>query len=279
MWAAIHPGPKGTRLSRRQRCKLSFFSGGEPHEKFITLFNQETLLKAFVEIFGEGMDLPVVVYGEAYGGKQQGMSHTYGTVSKFIVFDIQVGNGWLPVPQADKLTKNLGLEFVHWVKIPTEMKYIDAERDADSVQAIRNGIGSGKMREGIVLRPPIEVESNGKRVISKYKRAEFSEHAKPPKVVDPARMEVLSNAQAIADQWVVAMRLEHILQEHPDCTGIEHTAKVIKAMIADIYKEGKGEIIESKDSSAAIAKKTAELWKKKINIISKETMAKILAEG
>ena len=134
---------------------VGFFSGGEPHDKFVVLFDVEALKKAFQEIFGGAAELDdsaVVVYGEAYGGKQQGMSHTYGPNLKFCVFDVRVGDVWLAVPQAEDVAKRLGLEFVHYVRIPTDLARIDAERDADSVQAVRNGMGPGHKREGVVLR-------------------------------------------------------------------------------------------------------------------------------
>ena len=43
---------------------------------------------------------------------------------------------------------------------------------------------------------------------------------------------------------------------------MKHITKVIEAMREDIYREAKGEIIESKEASSAISKKTVELFKK-----------------
>jgi hypothetical protein len=406
--------------------KLGFFSGGEKHEKFVALFDQENLIKVFTNSFGT--DMKVMVYGEAYGGKQQGMSKTYGPNLKFIVFDVlltsleygdtieacpvhqekqsviptdlttptgcvspateknasKIQDGWhesigeqpntakvstekptteppvetgisgqssvsllksstlclpdskdcalsaenqkpgetkraesppcvstiataqdrsevcfainvtspseppkammggltqpvctckthnhnrrdlwLAVPKAEKVASDLGLEFVHYVEIPTDIAEIDAQRDADSVQAIRNGMGPGHMREGVVLRPPVEVTlNNGMRVICKHKREEFSERAHVPKVADPAKLAVMTRAQEVADEWVVPMRLEHILQEHPDATGIEHTGEIVRAMIQDVRKESKGEIAEGREIDAAIGRRAAELWKR-----------------
>jgi len=242
--------------------KLGFFSGGEKHEKFVALFDQEKLTAIFTANFG---DMKIRVHGEAYGGKQQGMSHTYGPNLKFIVFDVKVEESWLSVPKAEKVAGDLGLEFVHYVEIPTDLAAIDAERDADSVQAIRNGMGPGHMREGIVLRPPVEVAlNNGERIIAKHKRDEFKERAHVPKVADAAKAAILTEAAAIADEWVIPMRLEHILQDLPHATGIEHTGEIVKAMIADVHKEAKGEIAEGKEIDSAIGRKAAELWKRHI---------------
>jgi len=243
--------------------QLGFFSGGEKREKFVALFDQESLTAIFTTNFGA--DMKVKVHGEAYGGKQQGMGHTYGPNLKFIVFDVKVGESWLSVPKAEKVASDLGLEFVHYTEIPTDLAAIDAERDADSVQAVRNGMGPGHMREGIVLRPPIEVTmNNGERIIAKHKREEFAERQHVPKVADPAKLAVMTAAQEIADEWVVPMRLAHILQDLPHATGIEHTGEVVRKMVEDVRKESKGEIAEGKAIDAAIGRKAAELWKRHI---------------
>lgn len=242
--------------------KINFFAGGENHERFVALFDHENLIKVFTERIGAEK---CIVFGEVYGGKCQGMSQTYGEELKFIVFDVKIVECWLNVPNAEDVAKHLGLEFVYYEKITTDLKTIDAQRDADSVQAIRNGMGPGKKREGIVLRPLIEMrKNNNERIIAKHKREEFQERQHQPKVVDPERFIILENAQAIADEWVVPMRLEHILQELPNAKGMEETREVIAAMIADIYKEARGEIVESKEVATAIGKKTAKLWKDRI---------------
>jgi hypothetical protein len=72
--------------------KVKFFSGGESYERFVSLFDIEFLQKTFAENF---IDSNVTIYGEAYGGKQQGMSNTYGKELKFIGFEVQVGEYWL----------------------------------------------------------------------------------------------------------------------------------------------------------------------------------------
>jgi hypothetical protein len=240
---------------------VSFFSGGESHDKFVNLFDEATLLSKFM-VTGAP---EAIVYGEAYGGKQQGMSGTYGKELKFIVFDVKIGDSWLSVPDMDQFAKELGLEVVHYEKISTELAQIDAQRDADSVQAIRNGVGAGKIREGVVLRPLIELKkNNGERIITKHKRDEFGERATVQKVIDPTKLAVLSGARAIADEWVTDQRLSHVLDKMPKGIGMEQTPDVIKAMIEDVFREANGEVVESKEARTAIGKKTAEMLKKRI---------------
>jgi hypothetical protein len=50
---------------------------------------------------------------------------------------------------------------------------------------------------------------------------------------------------------------------------MEHTGEVVRAMVADIYKEAKGEIIESKEVSAAIGRVAAKLWKQRVSSLPK----------
>lgn len=91
-----------------------------------------------------------------------------------------------------------------------------------------------------------------------------AEHARQPKVVDPSQIEVLRDAELVADQWVVPCRLDHVLQKHPEATGIEHTGIIIKAMVEDVYKESQGEIVQSRAVTAAISKRAAVLWKQRV---------------
>lgn len=242
--------------------QIRLFPGGVSYDAFSHLFNPNVLMASFIEFFGNDK---VTVYGEAYGGSCQKMSATYGSNLRFVVFEVRINESWLAVPAAESVAHKLGLEFVHYVKIPTTLEAIDAQRDADSVQAVRNGCGPGHIREGVVLRPLIEVtKNNGARVICKHKRPEFSEQAHEPKVVDPARMQVLQDAQAIADNWVTPMRLEHVLDKLPEATGMEHTRLVISAMVEDVKREAAGEIVESKEVWTAVSKKAVALWKNKI---------------
>lgn len=237
--------------------KVHYHVGGESHSRFVALFDDAALTQAFQQL---GHDA-VTVYGEAYGGKQQGMRHTYGDELRFIVFDVKIGETWLAVPDAEDVAKKLGLEFVPYHKVSTELTILDAERDRSSEVAVRRGIAAPKPREGVVLRPLREFSVNDHRVIVKHKGEAFSETKTPRPVADPAKLAVLTAASAIADEWVTPMRLEHVLQRVP-ADDMSAAPKVIAAMVEDVYREGKGEIIESREATAAIGRKTAELLKK-----------------
>lgn len=240
--------------------KINYFTG-ENHPLFVSLFDEEFLIKKFKEIFP---DQDAIIFGEHYGGKCQGMSGTYGKESKFIGFDVKVGHVWLNVPNAEDVCKQFNIEFVYYIKIETTLVNLEVQRDESSVQAVRNGITEPKKREGIVIRPLIEVrKNNGERIIAKFKSDEFNE-TKTRREISPEQLKVLSEANEIADEWVTNMRLEHVLQKFPNDVSMESMGNIIKAMIVDIYREGKDEIVESKTVEKAIGKLTVKLFKAKL---------------
>jgi YHS domain-containing protein len=236
--------------------KVYYFSGGEKHERFKALFDEENLIENFQKMNAE----KVVIYGEAYGGKCQGMSATYGKDLKFIAFEVKIGDSWLAVPQADSIVRSFNLDFVPYVEIKTDLSELNFWRDAPSQQAVKCGIIEERKREGIVLRPLIEViKNNGERIISKHKNEAFQE-TKTRREVTQESLKVLTEAAEIATEWVTPMRLNHVLDKFPEA-NIEHTGEIIKAMIADIQKESVGEVMLSKEAFKEIGKKTALCFK------------------
>jgi hypothetical protein len=225
-------------------------------------------LKAqFISEFGP--EMKVCIYGEVYGGSMQAMSHTYGKELKFAVFDVQVEDSWLSVPKADNVAQKFGLEFVDYALVDATIEALDKERDKDSTQAIRNGVGPGKKREGIVVRPPVEVTlNNGARLIVKHKRDDFDPERKTAqKVVDPEKLKVYEAAEEACEEFVTANRLQHVLDKiflNGEEYDIKRTGDVVKAMVEDVLREASGEVVDSKDLRTAIGKKTVGLFKNKL---------------
>lgn len=248
---------------RKDEDKLFFYSGGESHEKFTSLFDHSDLLIRFRKLAEDHASNRICLYGEAYGGKQQGMSHTYGSVLHFIAFDCNVDDKWLSVTQSEKVALDLGVEFVPYELIDTKEEALDYERDRESIVAMIRGMGGGKKREGVVLRPPFEVTTNnGERICAKHKREDFQEHKSPRSIgVDPA---VLEQAEAIADEWCVMNRLHHVIQ-HLTVNGkepeMEQMKDIVNEMIRDIYREAGDEIVQGKPVEKAIGSKTVKLFK------------------
>lgn len=252
--------------------KVGFFSGGEKHDTFAAIFDAAALEAKFRERFTDESD--VTVYGEAYGGKCQQMSGTYGKSLRFVAFDVKIGDAWLSVPNAHGFVTSLGLEFVDYALVPTDLEALNAERDKPSTQALRNGIDEPKVREGVVLRPVHEWKDHrGNRVIAKHKREEFAERGRPKVDLDPSRLEMLEGAEAIALEWVTPMRLEHVIdavlsaRENKEIE-MRDTPLVIKAMVEDVTREAAGEIADNAPARKAIGQRTVELFKQRIQRIA-----------
>ncbi len=246
--------------------RLRLFSGGASHVNFSKLFNQIELSQKFIETF---TNKNVTIFGEAYGGKEQGMSQTYGKELKFIVFDVQVDGCWLDVINAELVAQSFGLEFVHYDIIDTDIATLNSARDKPSTQAKRNGIEEDKISEGVVLRPLIEVTlNNGERLICKHKNDIYRETKSVRQLTDE-QLKILGGAEEIANEWVTEMRLSHVLDKlHTNGVGdidISDTGKVIEAMLEDVLRESKDEIIQSTEAMRAIKKRAAILYKQRLN--------------
>lgn len=251
---------------RWAKGKLHFHAGGVKHERFVEIFDHEALTKAFEELGHP----TVIVYGEVYGGKLQRMSTVYGKELRFVAFEVKIGETWLNVPNAHDVVQNLGLEFVDYVRGPATPDFANEQRDRPSVQAVRNGVGDDKWREGVVIRPLIELKmSNGKRLLAKHRRPEARE-TKTDRELSPEKMKVLRQAAAIADEWVTENRLAHVLQHlgfvdggdnRPDFKDIP---AVKDAMLADVKAESEGEIEWSKNAERAVKTRAVEMFKKRL---------------
>jgi len=242
--------------------QLSFFVGGIKQEVFEALFDKAIMLERF-----KALGLPAItVFGEAYGGKIQGRREVYGPDIKFVAFEVKIGECWLAVPDAENVCRSLGTEFVFYEEISTDIKDIDAARGQPSQQAFRNGMGTDKMREGIVLRPLVEVrKNNGARIIAKHKNEECRE-TKTSRKLSAEGMKIISDANAIAEEWVTENRLSHVLDKFPDA-GITKTGAIISAMIEDIVREGVGEIVDSREARVAISRVTALMFKRRLQSV------------
>ena len=227
--------------------------------------DDNSLLSRFIEHtnYAPNQEITVTVYGEAYGGKCQKMSHVYGPLN-FIAFEVKIDDNWLDVPSAEKFVKDLGLTFVPYERITTDLQAIDYERDRPSIVAINNGMGDNHIREGVVLRPLEELTRNNEhRIMCKHKRDEFME-TKTPRKVDPEKLQMLSDAKAVAEEWVVPMRLTHVLDKIED-VDITKMKEIITAMILDVKVESEGEVEWSQAVAKAIGSRTAQMYKERLN--------------
>lgn len=269
---AMTPKPGSTEYDE----KLTFFSGGASHDVFVSLFKQSDLVERFRKLGHH----KVTVYGEAYGGKEQGMKDVYGPELKFIAFDVrrigddEEGNGWYEVPVAHAIVEALGLKFVPYKRMPTDIEALNAERDRESDVAIRCGMGPGKVREGVVLRPVHELyDARGNRVLCKHKGDAFNERVSTPKIErDPAYAAQILEGEAVAQEWVTDMRMSHVL-DHLKAVGVDtldikNTGKVIEAMAEDVLREGDGEIKVTEATGKAIRAAASKMYVKRCKTLS-----------
>jgi len=243
--------------------KIKYFSGGAKHENFVAIFNEEELLKKFEELGHEN----IIIYGEAYGGKMQGMRDTYGEELVFTVFEVNTGGAWLNVENSCDVANKLGFEFMPYDRGPATVEWLDSQRDLFSRIAKRRGIEEDKIAEGIVIKPVQEyLDKRGNRVISKHKRDEFKE-TKTKREISPEELKIIEDAEKIAEEWVVDMRLKHVLDKLELPLDIKSTGDVIKAMINDVQLESVNEVIWSKNVEKQIGRKTAQMFKQLISKI------------
>lgn len=83
-------------------------------------------------------------------------------------------------------------------------------------------------------------------------------------VFDPEKMQLLTEAKEIAEEWVTPMRLEHVLDKLPHNLEMKDIPLLIKAMQDDVAREARGEVVLSKQALAEIGSLTVKLFKKKL---------------
>ena len=251
-------------IAYKEGQPLKFFSGGVQQGPFEALFNRDTLLEKFIQLGHKD----ITVFGEAFGGKCQGFSHTYGPALRFVAFDVALGEGnFVSVPESCTIAQALGLMFVRYKRIPTTMEAIDAERDRFSAEAEFVGI-QGKHMEGVVLRPLQEVrDDRGNRICCKHKRDEFRETKSARKVAPTQeQLDAKLKDDELASEWVTEMRMTHVMDKLVAAGKVldtKATGDVISAMENDVIAESMGLGAEWTHAALrAVRKQTAALYQK-----------------
>lgn len=265
------------------------FSGGITHATFLAMLLathklDEVLAKLTAETLGRDVQ-EVVIYGEGYGGKCQGLSRVYGPTN-FVAFEVQRGGYWLDVERAAEFVTRLGLPFVHFERGPVTQEWLTQQRDRPSEQARRNGLWDGNPetgksfhREGVVIRPLLEwADPSGGRVMVKFRQPE-SDEKKTPKSLDEGGNLSQETAEKIAEEYSTATRLEHVLSamisrgEAGEVDGlrgltIKDTGKVCKAFVEDIAVEAaRDDGVEWSDAiGKSVSRKACALWKARLRM-------------
>jgi hypothetical protein len=255
---------------------LSFHSGGEKAESFIAIFDCEFLKQKLFQLVSENGWKSIRIHGEGYGGKQQGMTDTYGPILKFIAFDVKInGNNFLNIAESEKIAIELNLEFVHYEIGPCVPEWFDQQTKMHSIQAIKNGMGVGKLREGIIIRPcfgrgkpegPLSESFNSanKRTIYKHKNPEFWEIASERPLGE--KLVIMDNVYQIANEWITKQRMEHVLnhiisEREEKNIEFKDITIFVKRMIEDVQRESEGEVVWSAEVEKEIKSRSGLIFR------------------
>jgi len=269
----IHGTSSHVTLTRTEKgWEAHVTAGGIKHNDFLFMLNlryqfSTVVMEKLTALMAPKDVQKIILYGEGYGGKCQNMGDVYGPLN-FIIFEVVKDGRWCEVEEAAYLAGQIGMPFVFYERGPATLEWLDTQRNRPSEQAKRNGMGDNKEGEGIVVRAPMELyDINDGRLIAKYKREKFRETS-TARVLTQEDVDILEDAKAIAEEWVVEERLNHVLSAlvakgHSNLT-ITDTGLVVKAMVEDVSIEAAGKITWSEKAGKAIGKKTAELFKKRL---------------
>jgi hypothetical protein len=109
----------------------------------------------------------VCLYGEGYGGKIQSGGN-YSENSKFVLFDVKIGDWYLQRSDVEDIAEKLGIDIVPIVGQGTLVEAIEL------VKKGQKSTWGDFIAEGLVLRPAAELKTRrGDRLITKIKHRDF----------------------------------------------------------------------------------------------------------
>lgn len=136
-------------------------------KKLQEIFLTNEVEEMFEQKFGEK---EVILFGEGYGVKIQGVGGLYRSDVGFILFDVMIGGNYQPRSTVEDVALCFGLEIVPIIlrgTIEEGIRYVKTHPTST--------IGTAPM-EGLVGRPLVEMRDRvGKRVIVKIKACDFEE--------------------------------------------------------------------------------------------------------
>ncbi|MDE5582456.1 MAG: RNA ligase family protein [Ruminococcus sp.] len=155
----------GYRISFAGRTEKSVIP---PHlmEKLKEIFLKSEVEELFEQTFGEK---EVILFGEGYGAKIQGVGNQYRNDVGFILFDVIINGNWQSRENVGKIAECFGLEVVPVVLTDTINQAVEFVKSNP-----KSTIGTAYM-EGVVGRPEVELQDRtGKRIIVKIKSRDFN---------------------------------------------------------------------------------------------------------
>lgn len=157
----IWDGHKVSYAGRTDKAQIP----AELMNRLVELFGGEVNEQIFEQNFGER---EVMLVGEGYGAKIQGVGGLYRKDQDFILFDVMIGGNYQSRDTVNDIAKMFNLEVVPIVLQGTVQEGIDFVKSNP-----QSTIGQAKM-EGVVGRPKVELQDRcGNRVIVKIKVRDF----------------------------------------------------------------------------------------------------------
>lgn len=134
-------------------------------EKLNSIFVNAETEELFEQTFGEK---EVILFGEGYGAKIQGVGSQYRHDVGFILFDVMINDNYQSRQNVEKIAECFGLEIIPVVLTGTINQAVEFVKSNP-----KSTIGTAFM-EGVVGRPTVELrDRTGKRIIVKIKVNDF----------------------------------------------------------------------------------------------------------
>ena len=134
--------------------------------KLLELFGNEETEQLFEQLFGEK---EVILFGEGYGVKIQGVGGLYRSDVSFILFDVMINGNYQSRECVEMTAKQFNLEIVPIIfegTLDEGVAYVKTKP--------MSTIGAAPM-EGLVARPKVELKDRcGNRLIVKIKVRDFT---------------------------------------------------------------------------------------------------------
>lgn len=136
------------------------------------IFGTTETEELFEQIFGEKN---IILFGEGYGGRIQGVGNEYRSDESFILFDVLIGENYQTREWVEKTAQMFGIKAVPVLftgPLQAGIDYVCGH--PKSVVAMKD-----TYMEGVVARPKVELKDRcGRRVIVKIKWKDFKDFAK-----------------------------------------------------------------------------------------------------
>lgn len=157
----IWDGHKVTIAGRTDKAQIP----AELTNRLMELFGGEANEQIFEQKFGE---MEVMLVGEGYGAKIQGVGSKYLDHQDFILFDVKINGNWQPRESVEDIAKAFNLEAVPIVLEGTLQEAVNY------IKTKPKSMVGDVIMEGVVGRPLVELlDRNGDRVIVKIKVCDF----------------------------------------------------------------------------------------------------------